>query len=64
MADALPTAVADACKEGAKQAMKEVVLEPLTNSDVRALLAAGMPTPRRPRLLRPRRPADRAGGCD
>jgi len=40
LADALPQAVADACKEGARQAM----LELLSNPDVRALLAGGRAT--------------------
>jgi hypothetical protein len=45
LADALPAAVADACKEGAKLAMKEVVLELLTNPDVRAMLTTSVPAP-------------------
>jgi hypothetical protein len=43
LAEALPAAVAEACKEGARHAMKEAVLELLANPDVRAMLAAGLP---------------------
>jgi hypothetical protein len=56
LADALPAAVADACREGARQAMKEVVLELLTNPDVRAMLGGGgtpPPAPAMPTVAKP-----------
>jgi hypothetical protein len=45
LAEALPQAVADACREGSKAAMKEALLELLTNPEVRALLPALAPPP-------------------
>lgn len=45
LAEALPGAVADACREGAKQAMTEAVVELLANPDVRALLAGRVNPP-------------------
>ena len=56
LADGLPEAVADACREGARQAVKDAVVEILTNPELRALLDALAPAPRRfPSSRRPNR---------
>lgn len=39
LADGLPAAVADACKEGARAAVKDAVIEILTNPELRELIA-------------------------
>ncbi len=39
LAEALPAAVADACKEGARLAVKDAILEILTNPELRAIVA-------------------------
>jgi hypothetical protein len=45
LAEALPGAAADACREGAKVAVKEALLELLASPQVRALLPALAPPP-------------------
>lgn len=44
LAEGLPGAVADACRDGARQAVKDVILELLTNPELRTLIA-GLATP-------------------
>jgi len=39
LADVLPQAVSDACREGARAAVKDVLLEVLSNPELRALIA-------------------------
>lgn len=52
LAEGLNQAVADACREGARQAVKDVVVELLTNPDLRALLTSApqrpAPQPKKP----------------
>jgi hypothetical protein len=43
LADGLPQAVADATREGARQAVKDVILELLTNPELRTLIAGLAP---------------------
>jgi hypothetical protein len=43
LADGLPGAVADACKEGARLAVKDAVIEILTNPELRRLIAGIAP---------------------
>ncbi len=61
LADALPAAVADACKEGARQAVKDAILEILTNPELRTLVAGVAPTPVAPTTAAPS-PASAASG--
>ena len=44
LADGLPGAVADACKEGARAAVKDAVIEILTNPELRGLIAGIAPS--------------------
>ena len=43
LAEGLPGAVADACREGARAAMKDAIIEIVTNPELRALLAPATP---------------------
>jgi hypothetical protein len=43
LAEGLPGAVADACRDGARQAVKDVILELLTNPELRTLIAGLAP---------------------
>ena len=43
LAEGLPGAVADACRDGARQAVKDVILELLTNPELRTLIAGFAP---------------------
>lgn len=43
LAEGLPGAVADACRDGARQAVKDVILELLTNPELRTLIAGFTP---------------------
>lgn len=47
LAEGLPGAVADACRDGARQAVKDVILELLTNPELRTLIA-GLAPPAQP----------------
>ena len=48
LAEGLPGAVADACREGARQAMKDVILEVLSSPELRAMIALPPPMPAPP----------------
>ena len=43
LAEGLPGAVTDACREGARAAVKDAIIEIVTNPELRALLAPGQP---------------------
>jgi hypothetical protein len=45
LAEGLPGAVTDACREGARAAVKDAILEIVTNPELRALLAPAQPAP-------------------
>jgi hypothetical protein len=45
LAEGLPGAVTDACREGAQAAVKSAILEVLTNPELRALIAPVQPAP-------------------
>jgi hypothetical protein len=45
LAEALPAAVADSCKEGARAAVKDAIIEIISNPELRALLAPMRPEP-------------------
>jgi hypothetical protein len=45
LAEGLPGAVTDACREGAQAAVKSAILEVLTNPELRALIAPQQPAP-------------------
>jgi hypothetical protein len=63
LAEALPGAVTDACKEGSRDAVKEALVEIFTNSEFRSFLARlrpeplpAIPTPASEPNLPPRKP--------
>lgn len=56
LAEGLPGAVADACRDGARQAVKDVILELLTNPELRTLIA-GLAPPAQPFVPPPAAPA-------
>ena len=43
LAEGLPGAVADACREGARAAVKDAIIEILSNPELRAMLAPPRP---------------------
>jgi hypothetical protein len=45
LAEALPSAVADACKEGARVAIKDAIVEILASPELRSLIAPARPEP-------------------
>jgi hypothetical protein len=45
LAEGLPGAVTDACREGARQAVKDAIIEIVTNPELRALLGPAQPVP-------------------
>jgi hypothetical protein len=45
MAEGLPAAVADACREGTRLAVKEAAVQLLTDPELRAMLASHVPAP-------------------
>jgi hypothetical protein len=45
LAEALPSAVADACKEGARVAVKDAIVEILANPELRSLIVPARPEP-------------------
>ncbi|MFO0825899.1 MAG: hypothetical protein U0792_22735 [Gemmataceae bacterium] len=57
LGEGLPGAVADACREGARLALKDALIEILTNPELRALLAAAVPATPAPMTV-PTAPAE------
>jgi hypothetical protein len=57
LAEGLPGAVADACREGARAAMKDAIVEVLTNPELRTLLAPPQPATVQPVHVTPAEPA-------
>ena len=53
LADGLPAAVAEACREGTRAAVRDAMLEILTNPDLRTLLTAPPTSPQAPRAEKP-----------
>lgn len=45
LAEGLPGAVADACREGARAAVRDAIIEIVTNPELRAMLAPARPEP-------------------
>src|ERR1700761_4301734 len=45
LAEGLPGAVADACREGARAALKDAIIEIVSNPELRALIAPVQPAP-------------------
>src|SRR3954466_3062515 len=45
IAEGLPGAVTDACREGARQAVKDAIVEIVSNPELRALIAPVQPAP-------------------
>jgi hypothetical protein len=48
IAEGLPGAVTDACREGARAAVKDAIIEIVTNPELRALLGPAQPAPAAP----------------
>lgn len=57
LADVLPQTVADACREGARAALKDAIIEVLSNPELRALIVPPVPTPPVPAASPPEPPA-------